>query len=141
MGLAPAIGASNDLIGVQGGRLLSFNLASHSIGWERKGSFSGQATVADGMIYVVANNQVEAHNEDDGALAWLWIPPEGTPTGPMIATKNMLFVSTAARTYAVDLVSHRHVWSYAAGGKLALSAQGVLLISQTKGKLTAITAR
>ena len=42
----------------------------------------------------------------------------------MIATKNLLLVSTAANTYAVDLASHSQVWSYPAGGHLTLERAG-----------------
>jgi len=50
-------------------------------------------------------------------------------------------VSTAANTYAVDLASHAQVWTYPAGGQLALSAQGILFIAQSSGKLTAVSMR
>jgi hypothetical protein len=59
----------------------------------------------------------------------------------MIATKNLLLVSTVANTYAVDLASHAPVWTYPAGGTLALSAQGILFIAQSSGKLTAVSVR
>ena len=59
----------------------------------------------------------------------------------MIAMKNLVLVSTAANTYAVDLASHSHVWSYPAGGHLTLSAQGILFIAQNSGKLSAVSVR
>jgi outer membrane protein assembly factor BamB len=59
----------------------------------------------------------------------------------MIATKNMLLVSTATNTYAVDLPTRTQVWSYPAGGHLTLSAQGILFIAQSTGKLSAISVR
>jgi hypothetical protein len=59
----------------------------------------------------------------------------------MIATKNLLLVSTAANTYAVDLASHSQAWAYPAGGHLTLSAQGILFIAQTSGRLTAVSER
>ncbi|MBW8900631.1 MAG: hypothetical protein JF619_21490, partial [Massilia sp.] len=43
-------------------------------------------------------------------------------------TKNLLFVSTNVATYAIDLRTHKAVWSYPAGGKLALTRSGVLYI-------------
>jgi outer membrane protein assembly factor BamB len=98
-------------------------------------------SVANGTVYVSNNGQVEARKESDGTLQWLWIPPEGQATGPMIATKNMLLVSTAANTYAVDLTTRQQVWSYPAGGELTLSAQGILFIAQSSGRLTAVAVR
>ena len=59
----------------------------------------------------------------------------------MIVTKNMLLVSTAANTYALDLATHQPAWSYPAGGSLALSAQGILFIAQSSSRLTAISVR
>jgi outer membrane protein assembly factor BamB len=59
----------------------------------------------------------------------------------MIATKNLLLVSTGSNTYAVDLASHTQAWAYPAGGQLALSAQGILFIAQSSGRLTAVSVR
>jgi hypothetical protein len=39
--------------------------------------------------------------------------------------------------YAIDIGSHQQVWSYPAGGALALSKQGVLFIAQQSGRLAA----
>jgi Big-like domain-containing protein/putative pyrroloquinoline-quinone binding quinoprotein len=140
MNTAPTLGGASNLLATNGGRLISFNLLSRSIGYALTSSFRGQPTIANGVVYVVNNAQVEARNESDGALLWSWTPP-GQPAGPMIVTRNLLLVSTAASTYAVDLASHTQVWSYAAGGQLALSAQGILFIAQSSGRLTAVSVR
>ena len=68
-------------------------------------------------------------------------PARGTARGAHDRDKNLLLVSTAANTYAVDLATHAHVWSYPAGGQLALSAQGIVFIAQSSGKLTAVSMR
>jgi hypothetical protein len=141
MNTAPTLGSLSNVLATNGGRLISFDLATRSVGYTVAGTFRGQPTVASGVIYVVNNSQVEARKESDGSLLWVWVAPEGQPAGPMIATKSMLFVSTAANTYAVDLTSHANVWSYPAGGHLALSAQGILFIAQSSGKLSAISMR
>lgn len=141
MNQAPTLGGASNVLATNGGRLISFNLQSRSIGYTIPANFRGQVSVANGMLYVVNNGQVEARGETDGSLQWLWIPPEGQVTGPIIVTKNMLLVSTAAKTYAVDLSTHQQVWSYPAGGSLALSAQGILFIAQSTGRLSAISVR
>jgi len=112
---APVLGSQSNMLATNGGRLLSFDLPGHRIAYALKSNFVGQVTLADGVIYVVESGQVEARKESDGSLLWLWIPPEGTVTGPMIATKNLLLVSTGANTYAIDLASQRQVWGYPAG--------------------------
>lgn len=141
MRIAPVLGASNNLLATQGGRLISFDLQNRRIGWEHAGAFSGSVTVANGVLYVLSSGQVEARRESDGVRLWTWVPPEGSLQGTTIATKNLLLVSTAANTYAVDLAARVHSWSYPAGGHLALSRDGVLFIAQANGKLAAITVR
>ena len=141
MNTAPTLGDASNVLVTNGGRLISFNLESRSIGYALSSNFRGQPTVANGVVYVANNGQVEARRESDGALQWSWAPPAGQPVGPMIATKNLLVVSTAANTYAVDLASRGQVWSYPAGGHLTLSAQGILFIAQSSGRLTAVSVR
>ncbi|MHA2217862.1 MAG: hypothetical protein ACXACY_18155 [Candidatus Hodarchaeales archaeon] len=59
----------------------------------------------------------------------------------MIATKNLLLVSNSIKSYAVDLTTHKTVWSYDIGGLLALSKQGILLIASKDGKVAAINVK
>jgi len=141
MNIAPVLGTQNNLLATQNNRMISFNLLGRTINWERTGTYTGSVTTANGVIYVINNNQIEARAENDGGLLWVWIAPDGTPTGNVIATKNILFVSTDATTYAVDLDTHKQVWSYPKGGQLALSKQGLLLVSSQDGKVTAIAMR
>jgi len=139
MNLAPALGESNDLLVTNGGRLISFDLVSWSIKWEQKSAYSGSVAVANGVLYVLNNSsQIEFRKESDGTAAGVWIPPAGSARGPVLVTKNLLFVSTADATYAVDIASRKQVWSYPVGGALALSSQGILFIAQDQGKLVAI---
>jgi len=141
MNTAPTLGGASNGLATNGRRLISFDLQSRSIGYALTSNFRGQVTVANGVVYVVNGTQVEARNESDGSFLWSWAPPEGQPVAPMIATKNLLLVSTAANTYAVDLASRTQVWSYPAAGHLTLSAQGILFIAQSSGRLTAVSMR
>ena len=71
------------------------------------------------------------YSEADGSKQWTWTPPAGDDTkfvGDVLVTNNLVFVSTDASTYAIDRSTHLPVWSYAASGSLALSANGVLYI-------------
>lgn len=139
MNLAPVLGGMNDLLATNGGRLISFDLQARSIKWQQKSAYSGSVAVANGQLYVLNNSsQIEVRRESDGSSVGLWIPPIGSARGPVIVTKNLLFVSTATATYAVDIATLKQVWSYPAGGTLALSSQGVLFIAQDTGSLVAI---
>ena len=168
MHLAPVLGGANNVIVINGGRLINFDLAGQTIGWqipqdendqgdeEEKGGkqFSGQPSLANGFIYAVYKGYLHARSENDGSFIWEWQPPLETPSEPqsgesivtpMIVTDNLIFVSTESTastestTYAVDLESQTAVWSYPAGGHLALSDDGILLIVTSEGILHAIS--
>jgi outer membrane protein assembly factor BamB len=145
MNLAPVLGDQNDLIALPDNRLVAFDLGSRSIRWEVKGFSSNymqptQVTVADGVIYAFNGTQVQAHRESDGSKLWTWPLPGGTTYGTMIATTNLLFVSSSTTTYALDIASHRVVWSYPAAGLLAMGANGVLYIAASD-RVVAVSMR
>jgi len=139
MNVAPALGDMNDLLATQGGRLVDFDLVSKTLKWQKTGNFIGNVTIANGILFVANGSQLEARSESDGSLLWLWVPPDHSAlVNTNIATNNLLFLSTGSHTYAIDIGSHQQMWSYAAGGALALSKQGLLFIAQQNGRLAAI---
>lgn len=139
MNLAPVLGSSNDLLAIQGGRLLSFDLNGRKIGWQLSGSYVGQVSVGKGVLYVINSSELEARSEADGSFKWAWIPPSGTPTGNIIVTDSLIFVSSATATYAVDVATHQTAWSYPKAGLLSLTASGMLLIATSDGQVAAIS--
>jgi len=141
MRIAPTLGEAGDLLATQGGRLVKFDLAGRRIEWQLRGTFTGNVVVADGTLYVFAQGQVEARRESDGALLWVWPLEDGQQPRTVIATRNLLLVSTAAHTYAVDLAARRAMWSYPAGGHIALGKDGILAIARPDGQVTAIHVR
>ena len=136
---SPAVGSMNNVLVAHGGGLVSFNLQSRTVGWHLPGSFTGNVTVAEGMLYVIKDGRVEARNESNGSLVWTWVPPAGQTTlGNIVATRNLLFVSTGSHTYAVDIEARAATWVYPAGGDLAVGRDGILFIAQENGMLTAV---
>lgn len=122
-------------------RLINFDTANRTIRWSVPGNFVSEAAVANGVIYVANGKQLEARRETDGTLLWSWVPSEsssqpfgnGNHPSNVIATDNLVFVSTTANTYAIDIASRSKVWSFARAGKLALSRNGVLYIAPLPG--------
>lgn len=109
------------------------DMDSRAVRWTVQGQFSTQPVVAQGVVYVgnQASRALEARQLGDGALLWRW--PLDTALdeyfgGDLIVTGNLLFVGGRNNTYAIDLVSHKAVWTYRMGGSLALSRHGVLYI-------------
>ncbi len=141
MHVAPSVGSRNNVLATQNGRLISFDLTGRRIGWEVSGGFTGPVTVQDGALFVIKSGGVEARKEADGSLLWSWAPPEGSVSRAVIATRNVVFASTDSRTYAIDMSSRRHTWSYPSGGHLTVTPDGLLLIVEPTGKITAINIR
>jgi hypothetical protein len=141
---APVLGASGSLFvarygsastsgSTNGNELLRFNIDKSYVDWRVPGNYPLTPAYASGVVYAPNNNpyRIEARGEADGALQWSWTPPqaaEASWVAEPIVTKNLLFVSTNVATYAIDLRSHKTVWSYPAGGKLALTRSGILYI-------------
>lgn len=141
---APVLGAPGSLFvarygnastygGTNGNELLRFNIAKSYVDWRIPGNYPLTPAYASGVVYAPNTNpyRIEARGETDGALQWSWTPPQAAEVNwvaePLV-TKNLLFVSTNVATYAIDLRSHKTVWSYPAAGKLALTRSGILYI-------------
>ena len=128
-----------------GNYLLHFNTASLTIDWNVRGDYPETPAYNAGVVYAVNDDpvQLEARSETDGSLLWSWSPPAAGDVAfksEVLLTNNLVFVSTNLSTYAVDLTTHKAVWSYPTSGNLALSSDGVLYLEGTN-TLTAINAK
>jgi len=140
LNMAPVIAAPDAILVVDGvfdyahdNHLIRYSVANRNEVWRVKQRFMSNPVVAAGQIYVVnaVGNSVEARELSTGASVWSWTPPNASdiiPTGNLIVTDNLVFVSTATSTFAIDIASRRHVWSTPRTGHLALSSNGVLYI-------------
>jgi outer membrane protein assembly factor BamB len=142
MEASPILGSNNNVLFTQNssGRLVNFDLAGRRIAWVASGNFARNGAVVNGHIYIVGTGQLESRSEVNGSLEWIWIPPNREfSDGPIIATTNLVFISTNKATYAIDQISHQMVWSYPKKGKIALSKKGELIIAGADGKLVDIS--
>ena len=98
--------------------------------------------LANGMIYIASGDgtqgpgivsTVTALNVTDGIGGWTWSPPDssfGVVVNNMIVTNNLLFASTNKGVYAVDLTTHKTVWTLPVPGyHMAISPTGMLYIA------------
>jgi outer membrane protein assembly factor BamB len=122
--------------------LMAFDLTTHTRSWVLNTPAAGLAAYGNGTIYVCGPNgkTLEARAPATGNLLWS-SPDLGTMCETIIVTRNLAFVSSAEITQAVDLVTKKVVWSYPQGGKLAISARGVLYIFSDAGALVAVNLR
>ena len=139
MNLAPVLGGHQDIVAVQGSRLLSFDLSQDTIRFELGPNyFSGQPSVANGRIYVMQSGALTVRDELTGSYLWGWATSSSV-TNPILVTDRHALVSTYDAVYAVDLGTHQEVWSALHAGQLAWS-EGVLYVAGTDGVLTAWAA-
>lgn len=140
---AYANGYLND--GGIGNALTRFDTAKGFVDWRVPGVYRVTPAYADAVLYAPNSNpyRIEARAEADGKLLWSWIPPlagERSFHASPLVTKNLLVTSTNLNTYAIDLKSHKVVWSYPAPGYLAISQNGILYI-QSPDALVAVNLK
>jgi hypothetical protein len=131
--------------GSMANELLKYNTAKGFLDWRIKGNYPLTPAYADGVLYApnTMPYRIEARAEGDGALLWSWVPGQASETawkGEPVVTKNLLFVSTNSATYAIDLRTHKPVWSYPFAGRLALTRSGILYI-QNEEALVALNLK
>jgi hypothetical protein len=114
--------------------LIRYVVTGSGEGWRADGSFVSNPVVANGLVYVLnaAANRLEVRDLATGTMQWTWVVPsaqESLPVGNLVLTNNLIFLTTNAATYAIDLATHAPVWSIARTGDLALSSNRVLYIA------------
>lgn len=106
--------------------------------WQQSGNFTSQPIAAKNVLYILNQDQLEAHKVSDGSLLWQWplsSQQDQSAGENLILTNNLIFISAKHRTYALDINTQQVVWSYPFSGKLTMSAQGVLyILGQAAGK-------
>jgi hypothetical protein len=135
LGSVFAASYSNSVLngGAIGNTLTNFRTTTGTIAWQFHGVYPTTPAYRAGVLYAVNQNplRMEARAEADGAVLWSWTPDAVAETSfvsEVLITDNLLFLSTNTTTHAIDLRTHRSVWSYPASGKLSLSANGILYI-------------
>jgi outer membrane protein assembly factor BamB len=156
----PVLGGAGNVVAAAGLQLVSIRLQNGDVAWSLPGSFLTLPAVGGGVVCASRANDVVAVRESDGSPLWTWTPKRGVPSGRPLMTNNLLFVSTQSIapggsavyvTHAIDLASGKQVWSYPAGGSLAMGGDGTLFIVAngiltssgfySEGTVTAITVR
>jgi outer membrane protein assembly factor BamB len=128
--------------------LVNYDVYNRTVAWRSAQSYLTQPALANGVVYVARNQPptLDALDETDGHVLWSWPMPSGAgDTGfhrNTVVTRNLVFVSTDAHIYAIDLKTHRAVWSLPIAGMLAISGDSVLLVATgaqlSDGRLVAI---
>lgn len=129
--------------------LKSYNLTTKAVSWDIAAQSNNAYTpaVANGVVYFVNGNSLEARSEISGALLWSWSPAGGAlPSirSNIVVTNNLIFVGTTDSIYAIDASSHQTVWTDSlssvgypsnntVGSSLAISPNGILYVGTRLG--------
>lgn len=128
--------------------LVDYDVDKNAVAWRTAGAYRTHPAMANGVIYAATVTQLDAISAADGHVLWSWVLPTGggyPDSGfhrNVVVTDNLVFVSSEAAVYAIDLKTHLPAWQYRPGGNLAISAMGVLYITvgahESTGELVAI---
>jgi hypothetical protein len=124
------------LIGSNG--LFAVNLSTQSESWQVSGNtFSGSPAVANGVVYAISGDTVEAFNAASGAPVGTYTAGESLLADPQpIVTDDSLIVASADKTYIFNLQQQTLAGSLPVGGLLSL-ANNVLYVASDSGILYA----
>jgi hypothetical protein len=138
--------ASSSTGGYSARKLLNFDLAQRTIAWQSANAYVTQPALLNSTLYagLLTTPRIDAIGEQDGLVKWSWTATSGDSRTcrNVIATNNLIFVSTDVAVYAIDIASRKAVWSYPVSGDLAMDNGDTLVISvgcrESQGKLVAI---
>jgi outer membrane protein assembly factor BamB len=137
MDLAPVLSDDGGAFVIQNSRLIKFDTAARNISWELDQNFTGQPSLANGVVYVINSGALSAIDSSTGTTLWSWEAPSDSLSGSLIVTDSHVIVGSSSKTYAVDLNTKSKTWEYAASGHLSLS-NDALYIAAEDGTLTCI---
>ncbi|MDB4909127.1 MAG: cell adhesion domain protein [Gemmatimonadetes bacterium] len=151
----PVVTSSGQVITVAPGRIISVDPTVPKVNWNVQlagtptEGVGAEIAVGDGHVYLVHDRGVESHRESDGSLEWRFQVKDFDITGSVIATRNLVFFSAhpvgaaydVRQTYAIDVTTHRLIWSWPAYGALSVGADGSLYLMQADGALLCFSMR
>ncbi|GAA0314084.1 hypothetical protein GCM10009087_25580 [Sphingomonas oligophenolica] len=108
-------------------------------------SYVTAPAIAKGTIYSATLSQLDAVSEADGSILWSWMRPQDDYTyitGNIVATDTLILLSTGLKLYAISATDPAHpvVWSATTPGNIAISRDGLLLVTTTLNGSPALVA-
>lgn len=112
--------------------LVCYDVQNHTVAWKSASTYLAHPATAKGVIYAGSGQaaRIDALSDTDGHVLWSWTAPAGSAMHRnLVVTDNLLFASTTESVYAIDLTTHKTVWTYPRPGNLAISGNGTLYIA------------
>jgi outer membrane protein assembly factor BamB len=142
--------ASSSTGGYDARTLINFDLGQRAITWRTADTYITNPALSNGILYAGSLDapRLDAISEPDGTVKWSWTPAASGTDSRMcrniVVTNNLVFASTNAAVYAIDINTHQTVWSYPTPGDLAMD--GNLLVvnvgcRESTGQMVAFTLK
>lgn len=120
--------------------LVAVNLDTHSAVWSVNGQFTGTAAIAQGLVYAISANTVQAYSALEGRLrATFTAPPSALLTGQPLITDDLVFAQSSTQTFVWGRHDQALVQTLPRGGTMSL-ADDQLIVSSSDGRVTAYSA-
>lgn len=116
--------------------LMSYDVATRRLNWRITDNYYNYGRVspvaANGQVLYLSNGTITSVDEIDGKQRWSWRPDNQSLSSNIVATLSHIFVANSSTTYALSATTGELLWSYAAGGSLALGKDGALYIQSSQ---------
>jgi outer membrane protein assembly factor BamB len=125
-------------------RLMAFDVAARSLVWTKFGFGKSNLVLANRKLYAASGSLLMVKSADTGEDLWsVGLSGHVNEAGfeHVLVTDNLVFVSSWTTTLAIDINTHKVVWSSPYGGDLAISSNGVLYTLDDQGNLIATNLR
>jgi outer membrane protein assembly factor BamB len=124
--------------GATSNRLVKIHPELGAVLWKTDDEFLSPPVVAGDLLYVATKGGLQGRSRADGSLKWTWRAPKAWSEIPrggvsLVLVGKYAFVGDPTGTRAVDVESGQAVWFDSARGPMAVSANGILYISDPNG--------
>jgi len=129
--------------GIQGGRVVAFDLVAGAVAWTRDGNALGQIATDGQYLFHLSAGALAVRDASTGTLQWGWEAPQSGPvnsgalTDNLIVTRSHVILTDGIKTYFIDRTTHLPVGSYAVAGLIAYAGDK-LIIADAQGIVTTI---
>jgi outer membrane protein assembly factor BamB len=134
MNTSPVFGNSLGYI-IAAPNLYAIDPAKKAVAWTANGTYIGTPSVADGVVYGVSGGNLVARDANLGSLLWTFVGDQAL-TYPPVVVNGFLYIASDKNVYAVEIATHKQVWTQAVGGWLTVASRR-LLVASSDGTLHA----
>ncbi len=118
--------------------LVAIDLDTHATLWSVNGQFTGTPSVAQGVVYAISGDTVQARSAATGRLLATYPAASGEGlAGQPVITEDLVVVASAQRTYLFARHDRSIIQVLPDGGSVSVADDQIIVASPSSGMLTA----